>query len=260
MKSIDLRHRLAAVLLAVCLVVCCALPAFATSASLVSGRLGSLHVRLYDTHNDVPLRGGELTLYQVAAVKRTGGNLSYAYTGDFTGCGVVLGDLSDSTLADQLVKYLPAVPAIAAQQNVDEEGYADFTKLPQGLYLVVQTEASHGYEAIKPFLVSIPMPDGDNWIYDVDATPKVGATIPETPDTPDTPVSPGTPDNPVSPDSPDNPVSPENPDNPVSPSNPDKPVLPQTGQLNWPVPVLACSGVLLFAAGWVLNRQGKKEN
>jgi len=180
------------------------------------------------------------------------------------------------------------VPAIAAQQNVTEKGYADFAKLPQGLYLVVQTKASHGYEAIKPFLVSIPMPDGDNWIYDVDATPKVGATIPETPDTPDTPdvpdtppdtpdtpdtpdlpeqpdtpdtpVSPGTPDNPVSPDSPDNPVSPENPDNPVSPSNPDKPVLPQTGQLNWPVPVLACSGVLLFAAGWVLNRQGKKEN
>ena len=171
---------------------------------------------------------------------------------------------------------------------MNEEGYANITKLPQGLYLVVQTEASHGYEAIKPFLVSIPMPDGDNWIYDVDATPKVGATIPETPDTPDTPdvpdtppdtpdtpdtpdlpeqpdtpdtpVSPGTPDNPVSPDSPDNPVSPENPDNPVSPSNPDKPVLPQTGQLNWPVPVLACSGVLLFAAGWVLNRQGKKEN
>ena len=256
MKSIDLRHRLAAVLLAMCLVVCCALPAFATSANIVLGRLGSLHVRLYDTHNDVPLRGGELTLYQVASVKRTNGNLYFDYTGDFTGCGVVLGDLSDSTLADQLVKYLPAVPAIAAQQDVNEEGYANITKLPQGLYLVVQTEASHGYEAIKPFLVSIPMPDGDNWIYDVDATPKVGAPdLPEQPDNPDTPVSPGTPDNPVSPDSPDNPVSPENPDNPVSPSNPDKPVLPQTGQLNWPVPVLACSGVLLFAVGWVLDRK-----
>ena len=171
MKSIDLRHRLAAVLLAMCLVVCCALPAFATSANIVLGRLGSLHVRLYDTHNDVPLRGGELTLYQVASVKRTNGNLYFDYTGDFTGCGVVLGELSDSTLADQLVKYLPAVPAIAAQQDVNEEGYANITKLPQGLYLVVQTEASHGYEAIKPFLVSIPMPDGDNWIYDEDATP-----------------------------------------------------------------------------------------
>ena len=54
-----------------------------------------------------------------------------------------------------------------------------------------------------------------------------------------------------------------NPDSPVLPGHPDNPVmssLPQTGQLNWPVPVLACSGVLLFAAGWVLNRQGKKEN
>ena len=272
MKSIDLRHRLAAVLLAVCLVVCCALPAFATSANIALGRLGSLHVRLYDTHNDVPLRGGELTLYQVAAVKRTDGSLSYAYTGDFTGCGVPLGDLSDSTLADRLAKYLPT-------------GVSGVS----GLYLVMQTEASHGYEAIKPFLVSIPLPDGDSWIYDVDATPKVGATIPDTPetppdtpdtppetpetppdtpdtppdtpdipeqpDTPDTPVSPDSPDSPVSPDSPDNPVSPENPDNPVSPSNPDKPVLPQTGQLNWPVPVLAVSGVLLFAAGWVLNKK-----
>ena len=62
---------------------------------------------------------------------------------------------------------------------------------------------------------------------------------------------------------PDHPVAPGNPDSPVLPGHPDNPVmsgLPQTGQLNWPVPVLACSGVLLFAAGWVLNRQGKKEN
>ena len=67
---------------------------------------------------------------------------------------------------------------------------------------------------------SIPLADSTGWIYDVDASPKVGATVPSTPDTPS---------------------------------------LPQTGQLNWPVPVLACSGILLFAAGWCLNRKGKKE-
>ena len=303
MKSTNLHHRLAAVLLALCLTVCCAMPAFATSANIVLGRTGSLHVTLYDHQNDVPLRGGELTLYQVATVRRrTNGNLSYAYTGDFTGCNVVLGDLSDSTLAAQLVRYLPAVPTAAAQANVSETGTIDFTNLAQGLYLVVQTEASHGYEAINPFVVSIPLKDGSSWIYDVDATPKVGAVTPETPDTPDepdkpdkpdtpdkpttpetpdtpdtpenpdnpdTPVSPGNPDNPVSPGNPDNPVSPGNPDNPVSPGNPDNPVspghpdtpvLPQTGQLNWPIPVLACSGVLLFATGWCLNKKGKKEN
>ena len=72
MKSIDLRHRLAAVLLAMCLVVCCALPAFATSANIVLGRLGSLHVRLYDTHNDAPLRGGDLRLELVAFCRQCG--------------------------------------------------------------------------------------------------------------------------------------------------------------------------------------------
>lgn len=94
----------------------------------------------------------------MASVKRTNGNLYFDYTGDFTGCGVVLGDLSDSTLADQLVKYLPAVPAIAAQQDVNEEGYANITKLPQGLYLVVQTEASHATRPSNPSLCPFPCP------------------------------------------------------------------------------------------------------
>ena len=80
------------------------------------------------------------------------------------------------------------------------------------------------------------------------------------PETPDIPEQPDSPDTPVSPGTPDNPVSPGTPDTPVSSGTPDKPVLPQTGQLNWPVPVLACSGVLLFAIGWVLNRQGKKQS
>lgn len=44
----------------------------------------------------------------------------------------------------------------------------------------------------------------------------------------------------------------------MAPGHPDNPVmssLPQTGQLNWPVPVLAVSGVVLFAFGWALDRK-----
>ena len=37
--------------------------------------------------------------------------------------------------------------------------------------------------------------------------------------------------------------------------NPPPPVLPQTGQLWWPVPVLAISGMLLFGIGWRRRRQ-----
>ncbi|MCD8017514.1 MAG: hypothetical protein LUE97_06945 [Oscillospiraceae bacterium] len=38
-----------------------------------------------------------------------------------------------------------------------------------------------------------------------------------------------------------------------------EPDIPQTGQLNWPVPLLAVCGLLLFALGWVL-KCGKKES
>ena len=62
----------------------------------------------------------------------------------------------------------------------------------------------------------------------------------------------------MAPGHPDHPAAPGNPDSPVLPGHPDNPVmssLPQTGQLNWPVPVLAVSGVVLFAFGWALDRK-----
>ena len=272
MKRTDLKKHAAALLLVLCLLVTSALPALATSANIKlvdsSGNptTGTIRVTLYDSANDKALSGGKLTLYRVAEVKRKNGDLSYEYCGDFYGCGIALGDLTDSTLAAQL-------------QTIDADGNVTFRGLELGLYLIVQTEASKGYEPINPFLVSLPMAEDGTWTYAVDASPKVGAYTPTKPDTPptpptpptpdypdtptppdnpDNPVSPGNPDNPVAPGHPDHPVAPGNPDNPVLPGHPDNPVmsgLPQTGQLNWPVPVLAVSGVVLFAFGWALDRK-----
>lgn len=272
-------NRFAALLLALCMAVCCALPALAApaaSANIDLSRTGSMDVA------------------------RTNGDLHFVYTADFTGCGIALGDLTDSTLASRLEAKLPA-RAAGTTHKISEQGTVSFDALPLGLYLVVQTENSKGYEAINSFLVSLPMADESGWLYTVDATPKVGAptqevtppepetpskpsepdkpsepekpsepdkpTQPGTPDEPDNPdmpvdpndpnrpVSPGTPDNPVNPGNPDNPVAPGNPDNPVAPGRPDGNALPQSGQLNWPIPFMACSGVLLFAVGWVLDRK-----
>ena len=292
MKSTDLKKHLAALFTVLCLLASSALPAFATSANikLVDGSgnptKGSIHITLYDNANGKALSGGQLTLYRVAEVKRKNGDLSFEYCGDFYGCGIALGDLTDSTLADQLLEYMPQ-GAQGTTKTVDADGNAAFEDLELGLYLIVQSKASNGYAPIKPFLVSLPMAENGKWNYEVDASPKVGGYTPVNPDTPpvpptpvpdkpgtpeqptnpDTPKNPDGPDSPVSPGSPDSPVAPGNPDNPVAPGNPDNPALagrpdgavmsglPQTGQLNWPVPVLAVSGVLLFAAGWVLNKK-----
>ena len=113
MKRTDLKKHAAALLLVLCLLVTSALPALATSANIKlvdsSGNptTGTIRVTLYDSANDKALSGGKLTLYRVAEVKRQNGNLSYEYCGDFYGCGIALGDLTDSPLAAQLQEYLP---------------------------------------------------------------------------------------------------------------------------------------------------------
>lgn len=289
MKRTDFKKHTAALLLGLVLLAACALPAFATSANikLTDGHgnpnTGSIHVNLYDSTNNKALSGGELTVYRVAEVQRKNGNLSFEYCGDFDGCAIELGDLTDSTLAGQLQEYL-SDNAEGTVREVDANGNVNFDDLELGLYLVVQTKASKGYKPVNSFLVSLPMAEDGEWNYEVDASPKVGAytpepetppsppnkpdkpdkpntpDTPENPDNPDNPVAPGNPDNPVAPGSPDNPVAPGSPDNPVLPGHPNNPVmngLPQTGQLNWPIPVMAISGMLLFAFGWATDRKYK---
>lgn len=278
MKRTDFKKHAAALMLGLVLLAACALPTFATSANikLTDGHgnpnTGSIHINLYDSTNNKALSGGELTVYRVAEVQRKNGNLSFEYCGDFDGCAIELGDLTDSTLAGQLQEFLPA-NAEGIVQAVSNDGNVVFDDLELGLYLVVQTKASNGYKPVNSFLVSLPMAEDGQWNYEVDASPKVGAYTPEPetppsppdtpdkpdkPDTPDTPENPDNPDNPVAPGTPDNPVAPGSPDNPVLPGHPNNPVmngLPQTGQLNWPIPVLTAAGTCLIAAGILLRKK-----
>lgn len=115
--------------------------------------------------------------------------------------------------------------------------------------------------------------------------PKIVPDTPSTPETPDTPDTPNTPDKPSTPDTPSTPVT---PDAPVQDAVPDtapadaavtpaaaqnvvqdaKPeaapaaaaALPQTGA-NWLAVVgSALSGLFLLAAGFVLDRKGRRMN
>lgn len=274
MKSI--RKRLAAVLAALTLLVWCAAPAFALEVVDLS-RTGSIKVSLYDSETSEAVGGGTLTLYRVAKVQKDNANLSFVYTNGFEDCGVELGDLSEGELAGRLAEKIAAT-AESTTVEVSDLGVAEFGDLEVGLYLVVQTTAAENYNVVNPFLVSVPIQENGKYVYDVDALPKVGTATKKTPDTPDEPDTPDTPDEP---DTPDTPVAPgpDNPDgwvlgangekiylNPEAPSpdNPNAHVmgahgLPQTGQLNWPIPVLAVTGVVLVAAGIKLKKGTRKD-
>ena len=130
--------------------------------------------------------------------------------------------------------------------------------------------------------------------------PKIVPDTPSTPETPDTPDTPSTPSTPSTPDKPNTPSTPDTPDTPSTPVTPDAPVqdavpdtapadaavtpaaaqnvvqdakpeaaataavsaaaLPQTGA-NWlAVAGSALSGLFLLAAGFVLDRKGRRMN
>lgn len=117
---------------------------------------------------------------------------------------------------------------------IDASGNASFAGLEEALYLVVRTKAALSNQAYssEPFLVSIPLLWDGELQYVVSASPKYGWTppVPDKPSTPDT-------------------VDPEVQVTPTKPaSNALK--LPQTGQLNWPVPILLLAGGLLILIGW----------
>lgn len=276
MKSI--RKRLAAVLAALTLLVWCAAPAFALEVVDLS-RTGSIKVSLYDSETSEAVGGGTLTLYRVAKVQKDNANLSFVYTNGFEDCGVELGDLAEGELAGRLAEKIAAT-AESTTVEISDLGTAEFGDLEVGLYLVVQTTAAENYNVINPFLVSVPIQENGSYVYDVDALPKVGTAAKKTPEPPDTPDTPDTPDKPDE-ENPNTPAAPgpDNPDgwvlgangekiylNPEAPS-PDNPNghvmgahgLPQTGQLNWPIPVLAVTGVVLVAAGIRLKKGTRKD-
>lgn len=179
----------------------------------------------------------------------------------------------------------------------NEGGVAAFENLRTGLYLFTQSteQASPGYYPVEPFLVSVPVYDSE-YNYNVQAFPndyevkiyvkfRLMAIPPDPPDPPDPPEPP---DPPVPPDPPGPRPKPEpKPDpepkpepSPAPDPAPEPPIeqwaraylaepsaarepetaprLPQTGQINWPIPVLAVSGAALLLTGLLLRLAGRK--
>lgn len=194
-------------------------------------RTGSIRITLTDKKNQKAVTGGEITLYQVAAAVEKDGSYGYKYVNGYEDCNIPLDNLEDSELAGKLKKKLPDT-ARGITQSIDTKGKVEYKDLSTGLYLLVQTKASDGYEGMEAFLVSIPLNMDGEWDYDVDASPKVGTFTAVNPDTPETPKTPTEQKRPGG-------------------------KLPQTGQLDWPIPVLSVTGILLFSIGWMLRREEK---
>ena len=219
-----IRKKLLALLLAAVLVCTMSLTTFAREAPDTS-RKGSIQLTIRQGGTAVP--GGSFTLYQVGALQEEDGNYRFVLTEAFAGSKVSLEEVSSAQLANTLAAYAKDHKLSGTAKDVDKDGEIAFTGLELGLYLLVQHKAAKGYETAAPFLVSVPYLYADEYQYDVTSQPKTDL---EREVKPTAPPSPG-----------------------------GGKKLPQTGQLWWPVPVLACAGLGCIAVGLFRRREARDE-
>lgn len=210
------------------LLVLCLMCSFSTVAYAHEipdeNRKGTITVEM--EYNGSAVTGGVLTACRVGEIQENDGNYSFRKTAAMEGFTGSYENIGSASLAEDVAAFVEQqkLPAYAVAKN--ENGKAVFSDLELGLYLIVQTESSSGYEPLKPFLISVPMNEDGHYVYEINAEGKFQLT--QTP-------------------------------KPATPDKPKDPTLPQTGQLNWPVPLLAILGLCLFAAGWALRFGQRKE-
>jgi len=186
-----------------------------------------------------PLNSGSLTLYRVGDIVCQSGDDYFTTVPELKDSNISLKKLDDTRLPQKLAE-------LAVQEELEpvkapiQQGEAVFDGLQTGLYVVMQTKADacDGFEPIAPFLISLPQWNGNQYLYERKAQPKVELEIiPEESEEPTEPTEPESTE--------------------PKPTKPSGSTLPQTGQLNWPVPVMAVSGLILLLCG-ILLCAGKK--
>lgn len=97
--------------------------------------------------------------------------MSFTYTNGFENCGIALDNVSESALASRLAEKVTQ-NAQAVTKTVNDSGIAVFGDLKAGLYLIVQKQAAEGYDAIQPFLVTVPIMETGSMSTTWTPTPK----------------------------------------------------------------------------------------
>lgn len=196
-----MKKKLSAVLSALFLLLCCALPVLA-APQLPQGE-ATLQVKL--AYDNQPLPGVTVTLHRVADISEVSPWITFTLSGKFATCPVKLEDLDSdgwATAAFTLANYAGAdnIPPDATA-TTGADGCAQFDKLEQGLYLVQAAQYGNGryrYMA-APTLLELPSYNESThqWELNAEVEMKVERTQkPEEPgpDTPsDKPSEPGTP-------------------------------------------------------------------
>ena len=167
-----------------------------------------------------------IAIYQVRAM--TDGKTEY--TECFKDCGLDATDLSKDNI-EQFEEFAKENVEAMQIQSTDSKGQFVLTGLELGTYLLVQSNNQEKC-TMQTMLIEIPEVTSERGInYTIIAEPKISKVYPH------------------------GGYEPEEPEEPVIQEDPE---IPNTGVLNWPIPVLAIAGIVIFIVSWTLYYSKKK--
>ena len=174
--------------------------------------------------------GDTYAIIPVADLVLDEGNAEYVMREGYEEYSCDWSELSSSELKDIASEMKETADfTTALQAMTDSKGELCFDTLEPALYLVDRVETAVENEAysVDPMLISVPAFAENEWEYEVVTTPKFSKV----------PL-------------PDEPEESEKPDG----------ELPATGQLKWPVPLMAIGGATFIGIGLFLSKKQKKDN
>lgn len=163
-----MRHKMISVCIVIFLTFICSLNVFAKEFD--PGEIGSISISLTQQQKQDPIVGAELSVYYVASVQMNDrGNLCYDYTDSFKNVGI---DIEDPELAMKLDSFVTNQSVSCINVTTDENGTAVCNDLELGLYFIKQVGTVEGFAPCTPFVVTVPYKTANDYIYVVDASPK----------------------------------------------------------------------------------------
>lgn len=224
-----MKNRILSILLALVLMFVLAVNASATTEMPPLDEKGSL--TLVMSYDGKALEDGKVNILRIGSVEEVAdGKYDFHIFAPLGRESITQEELYDPDVAKELLKNgkKQYMKNILSAPILD--GSVVFQDLEAGLYVVWQEEvdACDGLSAFQPFLISVPRWQYDHYDLNVVAAPKV-------------------------------PMKPEPTEPPGPPPPPPPPELPYTGQLNWPIPVMAVLGTMLMVIGLILCANRKRD-
>ena len=163
-----MRRKMIALCVTALLILTCSFTVFAQDFD--PEKTGFVSVTLTEQYDEEPIVGAELSLYYIATVVMDAdGKLIYDYTKDFKQFNTAIDDASLAAKLDAFVSQ-HNVPSIKITTNA--EGTALCDEIPLGLYFVKQTGVVEGFAPCTSFVVTVPGMNADGYVYEVNASPK----------------------------------------------------------------------------------------